>query len=218
MVVNLNLAGDVMEGEIDGLSIMRWLDGEARRRISECESEIRALSNFLERVGPVLGSPDSIFISKLQLRAGSVPEMTPVSPSTTVGDGYFGEMRRLLPALRSAKGHLPRLHLLAVAGGGKLNLNEAADFMLGERISEAKDLETLVKNLGTSINKDGAFVPDPDERRTYYLRSMRQPPSREAYAPAEALEIQDGCASLVEIPELLTSLVDSAEPSRDGDF
>ena len=209
-----------MEGEIDGLAMIRWLDDEARRRISECQSEIRALSDFRERVGPLLDSPDSLFISKLQIPAGSVTDMTPVSPSATTRDGYFGEMRRLLPALRAAKGHLPRLHLLAVAGGGKLNLGEAADFMLGERISEAKDSETLVKNLGTSINKDPAFAPDPDEKRTYYLRSMRQSPApREECAPTEALEPQAGCASLLQIPECLTpTLVDGVESSRDGEL
>ena len=84
----------------------------------------------------------------------------------------------LLPALRAAKGHLPRLHLLASACGGRLDLYDVGKFLLSEGFSDAKDIDSLLKNLGTAINKDSKFSPDPQTKRVYYYLPVRQPPTQ----------------------------------------
>ena len=162
---------------MNGLLVIRWLDGEAERRIGECEREIRGLSVLRERVGAFLESPDAVRLPGLKLPGGVGAEVSPaddaeVSPADD--DGYFEEMRELLRALRAAGSHLERLRLLAVAGGGRVNLVEAAEFLVSEGLSGSKDMESLVRNLGSAISGDGArFSRDAESRRTYYLKSGR---------------------------------------------
>ena len=205
-----------MDAEINVLSALRWFESEAHRGISEREGEIRALSAFLEHVGSFLQSPDAAFFSQMRLPAGIVPEMKPGSPLATTDEGYFQQMRSVLPALRAANGHLPRLRLLAVAAGGKLSLDDAADFLLNEGISDAKDVESLAKNLGTTINKDTAhFARDPENKRTYYLKSIQQPPEpMDGQTLPEAPECEGLGLPEAELPEFSPSpQVNGAEPS-----
>ena len=160
----------------DGLSLLKTLYERAETDISESEARIREAARFRDRLVEILEDPMVSYLSQVSLPAAVDVNLEEVTEIRQPGDGFFHEMKILLSALRAARGHMARIYLLAEAGGGKINLKEVAEFFLSERFSESKNVETLVKNIGTYINKDPNFVRDQLDGRLYYFLPIRQPP------------------------------------------
>ena len=182
----------------DGLSLLKTLYERAESDISESEARIREAAKFRDRLAEILGDPMASYLSQVSLPTAHSVVQEQAGEISQSGDGYFREMKMLLSALRTARGHMPKIYLLVEAGGGKINLTEAAEFLLSERFSEAKNVETLVKNIGTSINKDPNFVQDQSNKRVYYFLPMRQPAIQPEASP---------------IPDVMDS--DSGNPSTE---
>ena len=156
----------------DVLSVFRGLYDQAGRDISDCETKLRAASQVRDYLAGFFEGPAAAYLAGMpipeQVNGTAAPEfLISGLDDGNLGDGFFHEMKRLLPELRAAGGHQNRLHLLARASGGKINLADVGDFLLAKRFSQAKDLETLLKNLGTTIKTDPDFVADPHAKRVY---------------------------------------------------
>ena len=171
--------------ESDGLTLLRNLYNRATQDIADSEAKINKAAKVRSLLSEFLEDPASAYLSGIMIEAGFVGMKQVSKGNGQVGDGYFRDMKMLLSQLRAANGHLPRLYLLAAACGGKLHLTEISEFLLSEGFSEAKDVDTLVKNLGTSINKDPKFAPDPLVKRVYYFLPLRHPPMPKDVSPVD---------------------------------
>ena len=196
---------------LDGLSMLEMIREHACREISESEARIRNATAIKAWAEQPFEKGMSAYLAGLRFPfapAGSGPQ---AAVPSEYRDGFIQEVRALLSELRASKGHLARLHLLAAACGGKLDLDDVGRFLVDEGFSDAKNVESLVKNLGTAINKDAKFARGPEAKRVYYLLSLRLPPTA---PPVSSTPDQEG---LPDLPPSMGETCELAALSDNGD-